>query len=135
MEEDIRWKQRFSNFEKAFMNLDLAVKISDPDTVQKAGIIQFFEICFELGWKVLKDFLEEKGIAEIDFPRDIIKKSFEVELIQNGSFWLEALKNRNLTSHTYDEAMADKVIYDIKNRYYLVLKDFEVSFIRILYFH
>lgn len=123
MEEDIRWKQRFSNFEKAFMNLDLAVKISDPDTVQKAGIIQFFEICFELGWKVLKDYLEEKGIAEIYFPRDIIKKSFEFELIQNGSVWLEALKNRNLTSHTYDEAMADKVIYDIKNRYYLVLKD------------
>jgi nucleotidyltransferase substrate binding protein (TIGR01987 family) len=123
MEEDIRWKQRFSNFEKAFMNLDLGVKISDPDTVQKAGIIQFFEICFELGWKVLKDYMEEKGITEIDFPRDIIKKSFEVELIQNGSVWLEALKNRNLTSHTYDEVMADRVISDIKNGYYLVLKD------------
>ncbi|MGE5356474.1 MAG: nucleotidyltransferase substrate binding protein [Deltaproteobacteria bacterium] len=67
MEEDIRWKQRFSNFEKAFINLEMGVKISDPDIVQKAGIIQFFEICFELGWKVLKDYLEEKGIAGIFF--------------------------------------------------------------------
>ncbi|MBK7094031.1 MAG: nucleotidyltransferase substrate binding protein [Saprospiraceae bacterium] len=123
MDEDIRWKQRFVNFEKAFKNLDYAFKISDPDILQKAGIIQFFEICLELGWKVMKDYLEEKGIAEIHFPRDIIKKSFEVQLIENGASWLEALKNRNLTSHTYDEVMADKVINDIKTRYFIVLKD------------
>ncbi len=45
---DIRWKQRFQNFTKALNYLELALNIENPDIVQKAGIIQFFEKGFEL---------------------------------------------------------------------------------------
>ncbi|WPR75004.1 hypothetical protein [Algoriphagus sp. NG3] len=42
--DNIRWKQRFSNFNKAMNHLENALQIENPDIVQKAGIIQFFEI-------------------------------------------------------------------------------------------
>jgi nucleotidyltransferase substrate binding protein (TIGR01987 family) len=76
--EDIRWKQRFSNFIKALNLLENAIKIEQPDVVQKAGIVQFFEMCSELSWKVMKDYVEEQGFNEISTPRNAIKKAFEI---------------------------------------------------------
>lgn len=49
-----RWQQRFQNFERAFLLLEEAVSIPAPSVVERAGMIQFFEMAFELGWKVLK---------------------------------------------------------------------------------
>jgi hypothetical protein len=61
---DIRWKQRFSQFEKAFALLQSAMAIEHPSIVERAGLIQFFEMTFEIGWKLLKDFLEAEGYVE-----------------------------------------------------------------------
>lgn len=120
-QEDIRWKQRFQNFHNSMRYLKMALDIPQPTVVEKAGLIQFFEICFELSWNVLKDYLEEQGIMEIKYPRESIKKAFETGLISDGHIWLEALTDRNITSHLYDELMADKAIADIRNRYYPLL--------------
>ena len=122
MAEDIRWKQRFSNYKKSLKNLEMAVNIDYPDLVQKAGIIQFFEISFELAWKLLKDYLIAQGFNEIKTPRASIKKAFEIELIEDGATWLEALVNRNLSAHTYDEATSDIIIKEISNTYYPLLR-------------
>jgi nucleotidyltransferase substrate binding protein (TIGR01987 family) len=120
--EDIRWKQRFQNFEKSLNYLEEAMGIVEPDMVQKAGLIQFFEITFELSWKMMKDYLEEQGFKTLKSPRDSIKKAFETNLITEGRLWLETLTNRNLTTHTYDEAHAGKVVAEIKQTYYPLLK-------------
>ncbi len=40
--KDIRWKQRFQNFEKSLKYLEDALSISQPDMIQRAGLIQFF---------------------------------------------------------------------------------------------
>lgn len=117
-QEDIRWIQRFQNFEQSLKFLEQAVEIKNPSIVEKAGMIQFFEICFELSWKVLKDYLSEQGFSDLKYPRDIIKKAFEVELVEDGEKWLEALQNRNLTAHTYDEKIANKVVGDIRSAYF-----------------
>lgn len=95
-----------------------AVELKSPSIIEKAGMIQFFEICFELSWKVLKDYLGAQGFADLKYPREIIKKAFEVELIEDGEKWLEALQNRNLTAHTYDEKIANQVVKSIRLRYY-----------------
>ena len=120
--EDIRWKQRYSNYERAVGFLEDALNLENPDITQKAGLIQFFEMAFELSWKVMKDYMEEQGISELRYPRETIKTAFENELISDGHEWLEALKNRNLTSHTYDEEVADKVVALIRNKYYKLLR-------------
>ncbi|HZJ21467.1 MAG TPA: nucleotidyltransferase substrate binding protein [Pricia sp.] len=122
-EHDIRWKQRFSNFERALRFLEDALKIESPDIVQKAGLIQFFEMSFELSWKVMKDYLQEQGFSELRYPRETIKLAFESDLIGDGHTWLEALKNRNLTSHMYDEEIADNVVALIRNSYYNLLQE------------
>ena len=109
---DIRWKQRLSNYKKSLAHLAVAVEIEEPSIVQQAGTIQFFEMSFELAWKTLKDYLEEQGFADVKSPKATIKKAFEISLIQDGHMWLEALENRNLAAHTYDDETAQE-IYDL----------------------
>lgn len=119
---DIRWKQRFQNFEKMLGFLQDAMNIQHPDIVQKAGLIQFFEISFELSWNVMKEYLEAQGFIDLRSPRDTIKKAFEVGLITDGHTWIKTLENRNLTSHTYDEVTATKVVQEITTVYYPILQ-------------
>ena len=97
--EDIRWQQRFQNFQKSLLLLEGALDIKTPDIYQKAGLIQFFETTFELSWKLMKDYLEAEGFMDIKSPRAVIKKAFETELIKNGHIWMELLQDRNLTAH------------------------------------
>lgn len=128
MQEDIRWQQRFSNFEKSINHLELALKIENADIVQKAGIIQFFELTYELAWNLMKDYMEAQGFTDVKSPRSAIKKSFETGLISNGQLWMELLLDRNLTSHTYDEEKATEVEKLIKEKYYPLLNDLYITF-------
>ena|SRR5687767_7526588 len=121
--QDIRWKQRFQNFEKSLLNLESGLSLDSPSLIEKAGLIQFFEICFEQSWKVLKEYLAAQGLADVKYPRESIKKAFETELISNGQTWLEALNNRNISSHTYDDVLAEKVVAGIRTSYYPMLKE------------
>jgi nucleotidyltransferase substrate binding protein (TIGR01987 family) len=123
-EQDIRWKQRFSHFRKAFSLLEQTLAIENPSEAERAGLIQFFEMSFELGWKVLKDFLEMEGFT-VNSPRSAIKHAFQAELLQNGHTWLDALTDRNLTVHTYDEAIALEVERKIRTVYYPALRDMD----------
>ena len=116
--QDIRWKQRFQNFEKAMGHLSGALEIEQPDLLQKAGIIQFFEMCYELAWNTLKDYFEEQGFTDIKSPRSVLKKAYEVELIAEGHEWMELLTDRNLTAHTYDDKKATEVEMLIKQKYF-----------------
>ncbi|MBW8331637.1 MAG: nucleotidyltransferase substrate binding protein [Prolixibacteraceae bacterium] len=118
---DIRWKQRFQNFEKAIGHLADALEIENPDLLQKAGIIQFFEMSYELAWNTLKDYLEEQGFTDVRSPRNALKKGFEVGLIEDGHLWMELLLDRNLTAHTYDEEKATEVEELIHEKYFPIL--------------
>jgi nucleotidyltransferase substrate binding protein, HI0074 family len=130
--EDIRWKQRFSNFSKAMRHLENALQISEPDMVQKAGIIQFFEMSFELAWNMVKDYLEEQGFVDIRSPRGALKKAFEVNLLDNdnGHDWMDLLQDRNLTAHTYDEQKATEMEKLIQKKYFPILKNLQINFKR-----
>lgn len=120
--KEIRWKQRFTNFEKAFMLLERALKIETPSEVEKGGIIQFYEVAFELAWKLLKDYLESLGF-EVKSPRSAIKLAFQTDILNDGETWIEALGDRNLTSHTYNEATANLIVNNIQNKYFFLLND------------
>jgi nucleotidyltransferase substrate binding protein (TIGR01987 family) len=125
--QDIRWKQRFANFEKALHHLENALQIENPDIVQKAGIIQFFEMSYELAWNTIKNYMEEQGFTEVNSPRTAIKKAFETGLIVNGHDWMDLLLDRNLTAHTYDEAKATEVERLIHHKYFPLLKELHES--------
>ena len=119
---DIRWIQRFHNYEKALSHLEKALQLKNPDFLQKAGIIQLFEMSFELAWNVVKDYLEDQGFVDVKSPRSALKKGFEVGLIADGHRWMELLIDRNLTAHTYDEEKATEVENLIHHKYFPLLK-------------
>ena len=118
--KEIRWRQRFSNFKNSLDALGRAVKIGNPSETEKGGIIQFYEVTFELAWKTIKDYLEAGGYI-VKSPREAIKQAFQIELIFDGETWLEALDDRNLTSHIYDEQKVNKIVGRIKESYFPVL--------------
>lgn len=126
--EDIRWKQRFQNYSKALYHLETALQIPHPDFIQKAGIIQFFEMSFELAWNLVKDYLEEQGFVDVKSPRSALKKAFEIGIIDSGHNWMDLILDRNLTAHTYDEQKATEMELLIRNKYFPLLKNLENSF-------
>ena len=114
--KEIRWKQRFENFDKSYKLLKKYSNQEITTELERAGIIQFFEMTFELAWKVLKDYLESEGYM-VKSPRETVKQDFQIVLIDNGHIWIDALSNRNLTTHTYDEELATKMTSEILNAY------------------
>ncbi|MCX6291443.1 MAG: nucleotidyltransferase substrate binding protein [Bacteroidetes bacterium] len=119
--KDVRWKQRFRNFEKAFIYFERAVEIEKYSDLEASGLVQAFEFTFELGWKTLKDYLYEMGTVT-NFARDTIKESFKGKLIEDGHAWIEMLENRNELSHTYNNKTAKKAVKIIRKKYYPAIR-------------
>lgn len=86
---DIRWKQRYNNFKDALIFLKESTAKERLSELEKAGVIQSFEFTFELAWKTMKDYLNEKGVNVI-YPKDVIKEAFQSELIINGDVWMDS---------------------------------------------
>lgn len=131
-EKDIRWMQRFDNYRKALMRLREAVAILSSDDVRgdavdyllKEGLIQRFEYTHELAWKVMKDYAEYQGYTEIRGSRDAFRLALQMEIIDDAR-WMESISDRNLTSHNYDEEVAQDVYEAIMTKYYPLLIKFE----------
>ncbi len=119
--KEIRWRQRFEHFEKAYKLLEENFNKENLSELERAGLIQFFESTIELSWKVIKDYLEAQEIY-VKSPREAIKQGFQISLIENADIWLEALDDRNLTVHTYDGEIAEKIHKDIQQKYFLEIK-------------
>ena len=120
MNPDIRWKQRFQNFDHGFALLQLALEHgpSALNQLEKEGVIQRFEYCFELAWKTVKDFLEEGGLVISPVtPRQVLKDAFSAKVLTDGQVWIEMLDHRNLLSHTYDCAVFEKAVDALAARY------------------
>jgi nucleotidyltransferase substrate binding protein (TIGR01987 family) len=110
---DIRWKQRYSNYVKAFNQLQRFVDKGKLNEFEEQGLIQCFEYTYELGWNVLKDYLEFLGNQNIYGSRAAIMLAFKVGLIEDGEGWMEMFKDRNKSSHTYNENTANEIISHI----------------------
>jgi nucleotidyltransferase substrate binding protein (TIGR01987 family) len=116
MNQDVRWKQRFQNFERAFIFFSKNCKLDSYDDLQGAGLVQSFEFTFELAWKTLKDYLQAQGL-EISFPREVIKQAFAANLIDDGALWIEMLDKRNELTHTYNQEQAKRAVRTIREKY------------------
>ncbi|MGE5630496.1 MAG: nucleotidyltransferase substrate binding protein [Caulobacteraceae bacterium] len=122
MDLDVRWKQRFSNFRKAAMQLTEFIEKEELNKFEVQGLIQCFEYTFELAWKTIKDYLEQEGFA-VNSPRMAIQTAFQMQLITDGHTWIDALEKRNLMAHTYDEGKAMEAEKLIKEKYHKVIQE------------
>ena len=119
MTQDIRWQQRFENFDNSLVILHKAIAavLAEKDNdLYKMALIKAFEITFELGWKTLKDYLEYNSIS-LSIPREIIKHAYNMQIIANGQTWIDMLDGRNLMSHVYDNKKSIEVCEHIINLY------------------
>lgn len=118
---DIRWQQRFANYQKALLQLQNAVELSNQralSPLEKQGVIQAFEFTHELAWNLLKDFLQDQGNQNIRGSKDATREAFKVELIQDGEQWMAMIQSRNISSHTYNEHTAEQLVNAIIHDYY-----------------
>jgi nucleotidyltransferase substrate binding protein (TIGR01987 family) len=125
---DVRWQQRLANFRKALLQLDEAVELMgqrELSKLEKQGVIQGFEYCYELGWNTLKDFLVWQGIDGIVGSRDTIREAFSKGLIGDGHAWMQMLTDRNRTTHTYNEETAEAILSNIRLQHHPLLNELE----------
>lgn len=135
MEQDIRWIQRFNNYLKAFREMADGINITksrELSKLEKQGLIQGFEYTHELAWNILKDYLTEKGIIGLIGSKDCTREAFKNGLIGDGEIWMDMIQSRNLTSHTYDEELADKVYNSIVEKYYPRFIEFTKQFTELM---
>jgi nucleotidyltransferase substrate binding protein (TIGR01987 family) len=121
MTHDIRWQQRFSNYSRAMQNIGEAVALAAErplSNLEQQGLIHAFEFTHELGWNLLKDFLEFKGITGLIGSRDASRSAFKNALVTDGEAWMDMIKARNQTSHTYNLDVANEVAQAILSRFY-----------------
>ena len=115
---DIRWHQRFANFNKAYSQLKKFIEYEELNELEMQGLVKAFEYTFELSWKTLQDLLKEKGYTGIAGPKPVIEQSFSDGYISDGEDWMKMIISRNLTSHTYNEETAKEIVKSIKNSYF-----------------
>jgi len=96
--DEIRWQQRFDNFERAWGQLSAACTKTSYSELELAGLVQMFEFTFELAWKTLKDLLFYEGF-DVSSPRDAIRQGFASGLIENAELWLVALEGCQSVIH------------------------------------
>ena len=123
MSDELRWKQRFQNLDKAYTHLaEIAnYQIADLSNLEKEGFVQRFEYTVELTWKTLKDYLSAQGI-ELSSPKEVIRQALQNAIISDGDVWIEALNRRNQSSHTYNELILLQTITFVKEEFYPVLQ-------------
>jgi len=124
-ESDIRWQQRFINFNKAFSQLERFMQEKSLNEMEEQGLIKAFEYTYELSWKTLQDLLKEKGYTDVVGPKPVIEQSFQDGYIVDGKGWMRMHVSRNLTSHTYDEETAEEIVRSIRSEYFHLLKSLQ----------
>ena len=132
--KDVRWRQRFQNFRKAFSQLSNAAALAhqrELTDLEQQGLIHAFEFTHELAWNTLKDFLESRGRSNLFGSKDATREGFAAGLIENGDAWMQMIENRNETTHTYDEEIADEIGEAILSRYVQQFEKFQTRFMQL----
>ncbi|OMQ13220.1 nucleotidyltransferase substrate binding protein [[Flexibacter] sp. ATCC 35103] len=143
--EDIRWEQRFSNFNKAISKLEESVNyikhkyLNEEEELHtedlehvveeliKEGLIQRFEYTHELAWNVMKDYAFFQGNSTVGGSRDATREAFNLQLIENADIWMDMIQSRNRTSHTYNEEIANEIFSKIINDYFQLFLNFQAT--------
>lgn len=124
---DIRWEQRLVNYSTALAQLTKAVVLAGQrplSDLEQQGLIQAFEFTHELAWNVMKDYFTFQGSQSITGSRDAVRESYAQGLIADGEGWMEMIKSRNQSSHTYNLNVAGEIVRRIITQYHPLFQAF-----------
>ena len=131
VQQDIRWIQRLSNYSRALAQLEAAVLLANQrplSALEQQGMIQSFEYTNELSWNVLRDYLKDQGTQQLHGSKDTVREGFSVGLIKDGETWMEMIRDRNQSSHTYNIAVANAIVGRVINTYIHAFKELQNTF-------
>ena len=114
-----KFQTKFNNFKNALAALEEAVSDFDKTALLSVrdGVIQRFEFTADLAWKMVREYLIDEGIAEINTPKSVMKAAFAANLVDDEGGWIQILNDRNATSHIYDEDEANKIFERIRSKH------------------
>lgn len=115
---DVRWKQRFVSYKMAVAQLTKFIEKDDLNELEEQGLIKAFEYTHELAWKLLKSFLSDQGNQDIYGSKDATRAAINLDLIADGEVWMDMIKDRNRTSHTYNRETAREIADSTRDRYF-----------------
>jgi nucleotidyltransferase substrate binding protein (TIGR01987 family) len=122
-----RYQQRLASFGQALKRLTEALALPQDDVVRDA-VIQRFEFTFELAWKAMRLWLQDKGMGlEARTPKDVLTEALQAGLIVDGNAWSRMQEHRNTTSHTYDRALAESVEAFVRSTGQGLFRDLEAK--------
>lgn len=134
--EDVRWKQRFQNFCSAYAQLERAIELAKQrplSELEKQGLIHAFEFTHELAWNVLRDYFTHQGTGTlITGSRDATREAFNKGLLADGDVWMEMIKSRNQTSHTYNQKISEEIVQKITTQYFSAFCSFKTKMTGLL---
>jgi nucleotidyltransferase substrate binding protein (TIGR01987 family) len=125
--KDIRWEQRLANYAMALEQLTNAVELAGKrplSELEQQGLIQAFEFTHKLAWNVMKDYFAFQGDPSITGSRDAVRESFNKGLIMDGEGWMEMIKSRNQSLHTYNQKVAEAIVDKVVTVYHTLFNDF-----------
>ena len=128
--KDIRWKQRFANYERAFNRLQEAMQAEELNELERNGLVQRFEFTLELAWKTTKDFLEEKGFLFKPSPKDSFRQAQEAQYITYAQALIDGLDLRNELSHDYDGQKFENAEKQLRHETFPALKELYHFFLK-----
>ncbi len=120
--KDVRWKQRFQNFEKAFLRLKEAMELEELNELERNGLIQRFEFTLDLSWKVMKDYLEDKGFAFKPAPKDTFRLAQQSKFIDYAQELIDGLEMRNELSHDYSGVKFESFEPQLRDKTFVALQ-------------
>jgi len=121
MDYELRWKQRFSNFQNAyrtFLRVLERLDANPKDEIVKMALIPSFEFTYELAWKTMKDYLESEGFDSSQSSKQTIRTAFQAELIDTPEGWMNAVEKRNLVRDTYENSLLEEAIIFIRQEFF-----------------
>ncbi len=126
-----RFELRLEAFGRAMRRLEQGIALvrtrADDEelTMEEEGLIQRFEYCFELGWKLLQDVEKDLNGQGLGGPRAAIRWATAEGWVDDGEVWMSMLQSRNVTTHVYDRAMIQPVLQKIRGTYFRALHGLE----------
>lgn len=124
---EIRWRQRFENYQKALMQLARFIAKGELNEFELQGLIQCFEYTYELAWNTMRDFLQSEGHTDLVGSRTTLKAAFKAGLINDAEGWGKMIEDRNISVHTYNEGTAEQIASDIFSLYFQLFQEFQAK--------
>lgn len=114
-----RFINRYNSFCRCESKLESSLNYDKSNPFFTEGVVQVFNLTFDLSWKVMKDILvKQMGIVGFasGSPSEVLSTAFTNGLI-DSDVWKSMLKTRNQLSHDYNGDFAEESLLDIQMEY------------------